>query len=163
MLLDYTTHDDVRALLGVERDELEDETIELHVFTSGMESDLYDVSPQLVDTFQDLLGKPEGEETAAERRVVSLTKSFATYSLARQLANSLSMFAPRTITDGKSSLTRFSGEPFREVLEGIESSYKLTRTRLINALEDLQADSEETVARPIFYTSVPSYDPVTGS
>lgn len=162
MLLDYTTHEDVRALLGVEDDELENETLELHVFISGLESDLYDIDKELVETYKTISQKQEVDRTAVEGRVFSLTRAFATYSMARQLANSLPMFAPRAIADGKSTLTRFSGEPFKEVIKGIEDNYKLARSRLIAALEDLQSSTSTETVRPLLYVSTPSYDPVTG-
>ncbi|OFV49702.1 MULTISPECIES: hypothetical protein [Oligella] len=162
MLTDYTTHEDIRAVLGVEEDEINNSTIELDVFITGLESDLHELNPTLDSTFKVIKSKQPEDVTPLERRVVNLTKAFATYSVAKQLANALPMFAPRIISDGKSSLTRFSGEPFKEVIEGIDSQYKLARSRLLAVLDELQSESKIISTRSILFVSSPSYDPVTG-
>lgn len=162
MITDYTTHEDVRAVLGVEADELENETLELHVYASGLESDLYEINPQLQTIFKDIGLKPVDTKTDKELRVESLTKAFATYSLAKQVSTSLPMFAPRSLADGKASLTRFSGEPYADVIDNINAQYKITRSRLQAALDDLLTFTRTRSAAAIFFAVKPDYDPVTG-
>ena len=162
MITDYTTHEDVRAVLGVEADELENETLELHVYASGLESDLYEINPQLSVIYKDIGLKDKDQRTALELRVESLTKAFATYSLAKQVSASLPMFAPRSLADGKSTLTRFSGEPYADVIDSINAQYKLARSRLQAALDELLVFSRSRAASSIFFAVTPNYDPVTG-
>ena len=162
MILDYTTYDDVRAVLGVEEDELENETLGLQIYASGLESDLYDLNPSFTVLYTDIKVKDEATRTDIEKRVLSLSTAFATFSVAKQLSYSLSMFAPRSIADGKSTLTRFSGEPYQDVIDYVNSQYMLARSRLQAALDELLTQTRASAAASIFFAVSPNYDPVTG-
>lgn len=159
----YTTYADVRAALGVDSEELEDSTLALELYASGLEEDLYDVSASLVQTYQGIKEKDEAVRTGQESRAYNLTRLFATYSVAKQLGAALPMFSPRTISDGKASVTRFSGEPYKDVLEGVEEKYDLYRGRLVRALEELTASVSPVIERTQIRVVTPAYDPVTGA
>lgn len=162
-ILDYTTYEDVRAALGVSDEELEDETLALTVYSSGLAEDLFDVATSLVQTYETIRDKDEADRTEKESRVYSLTRLFATYSVARQVGTALPMFSPKSMSDGKASMSRFSGEPYKDVLKGISEQYELFRGRLNRALEDLSASAGEVPLRRLFAPATPIYDPVTGS
>lgn len=161
-LLDYTTYEDVRAALGVNDDELEDETLALSVYSSGLKEDLYDVSTSLTSTYRQIEAKAEGDRTENEARVYELTQLFATYSVAKQVGTALPMFSPRSLSDGKASMSRFSGEPYKEVLKGLSEQYDLFRGRLARALDDLSSSVGVVTQRTMLSVSSPAYDPVTG-
>lgn len=162
MITDYTTFDDIRATLGVEALELTDETLGLKVFESGLEAEIYDVSSSLDTTYHEVLLIEEPLRTPVQKRLVSMAGSFATYAVAKQVAASMSMFAPRSIADGKSTLTRFSGEPYKDVLKNLQEQYDVARNRLVKALDELMASTSTVAYRTIFNAVGSGYDPVTG-
>lgn len=162
-LLDYTSYSEIRAALGVSDEELGDDTLALEVYASGLAEDLYEVAPSLISTYAAIVKKAEGDRTDKESRVYSVTRLFATYAVAKQASTALPMFSPRSMSDGKASMSRFSGEPYKDVLKGISEQYDLFRGRLTRALDDLSSSVGEVTIRTMLVASVPDYDPVTGS
>lgn len=162
ILTDYTTYNEIRAALGVSDDELDDATLALNVYSAGLEEDLFDVSPSMISTFTEINEKDEGDRSDKERRVLSLTRLFATYSVAKQLGTALPMFSPKSMSDGKASMSRFSGEPYKDVLKGLSEQYDLFRGRLVKALEDLSSSVGIVTDRTMIRIAVPAFDPVTG-
>lgn len=162
-LIDYTTYDEVRAALGVSDDELADETLELPVYSTGVEEDLYVVSRTLTETYRGIEGKEEDDRSAAEARVYRLVRSFSTYSAARQIGTALPMFSPKSLSDGKASMSRFSGEPYKDVLKGLTEQFDLVRGRLILALEDLSSSTTTPRLKSLLTNVGSAYDPVTGA
>lgn len=67
LITDYTTYDDVRAVLGVSTDELEDTTLALETYASALLLDLEDVDVALPAAYSALLGTGR---TAADRKSV---------------------------------------------------------------------------------------------
>lgn len=159
-ILDYTTYRDVRAILGVDDDELEDETLALEVYSNHLDEELYDVSRELITLYEQLDIK--GDRTAQEERVYKLVRSFSAYAVARQVGNALPMLAPKSISDGKASMSRFSSDPYKKVLENIREQYDLTRGRLLSAVDELSSLNRVSVQRTLFTRTGSAYDPVTG-
>lgn len=161
-LLDYTTYEDVRATLGVSDDELENETLALEVYSNHLGEELYDVSKTLDTLYRDIKAKAEGARTSQEERVYKLVRAFSTYAVARQVGTALPMLAPKSLSDGKATMSRFSSDPYKKVLENIREQYDIARGRLLTAVDDLSSLSRVTVARTLFSRSGSGYNPVTG-
>lgn len=161
-ILDYTAYSDVRAILGVDDDELEDETLALEVYSNHLDEELYDVSRELITLYQQLDIKGDNDRTAQEERVYKLVRSFSAYAVARQVGNALPMLAPKSISDGKASMSRFSSDPYKKVLENIREQYDLTRGRLLSAVDELSSLNRVSVQRTLFTRTGSAYDPVTG-
>lgn len=162
-LTDYTTYDDIRAALGVSGEELEDETLALEVYASGVSEDLYDISSTLTAVYTAIEAKAEGDRSDKEIRAYRMVRLFVVYSTAKQLGAALPMLAPKSVSDGKASMSRFAGEPYKEVLKRISEQYDLFRGRLIQALADLTSETTVATTRTHFRVASPIYDPVTGA
>lgn len=159
---DYTSYDAIRSVLGVSDDELEDATLALPLYSNGLEDDLYSVSATLLSTYATIGAKTVGTRTDKESSVYRLTQLFATYSVAKQLCTSLPMFGPKSVTDGKAAMSRFSGTPYQDTAQGISEKYDLYLSRLTDALAALSS-SVSTVTTPIYMlAATPDYDPVVG-
>lgn len=143
-------------------DELEDTTLGLEVYSTGVEEDIFDISTTLAATYEAIAAKGEVDRSVKEGRVYKLVRSFSTYSAAKQFGLALPMFSPKSLSDGKASMSRFSGEPYKDVLKGLSEQYDLFRGRLIKALDDLSSSVAVSVDRTVLLRVSPAYDPVTG-
>lgn len=160
MLTDYTTCDQIRAILGVSEDELSDATIALEVYLSGLSEDLLDISDSLEADY--LIVNALVVRIAKEQRLWRTARSFATFSLAKRLGTGLPMFGPKDITDGKASVNRFSDSPYRTTLKNIEEEYGLAKQRLIDAYTAYSASVNTVAPRVYAQVSSPTFDPITG-
>ena len=158
-ILDYTTYDGIRAVLGVSTDELEDATLDLEIYDSGLVLDLEDVDLGLSEAY---LALP-ATRTATQDRFHRTVRMFAAYSVARQLTASLPMFGPKDISDGKATVTRFADSPYKEVTKRVKEGFDSARTRLEKSYAALTSASY-TLTIPTFMSVVsPASDPVTGT
>lgn len=157
-LLDYTSYDEIRALLGVSDEELEDETLALPVYYTGLLEDFATIDLRLQGII-DALPDP-ADQTPLQARVYRLSQLFSSYSVARQLCPALPMFAPRSVADGKASMSRFI-DPYKDTIKGVESGYSLNFDRLLQALLQLLAEDQQTVSRTFFLGVGLARDPVT--
>ncbi len=163
-LVDYTTFNDIRAALGVSSDEIEDATLSLDVYSYNLDAELGDMEPSPVAKYLELKDTEIDGMTDVEARFFKAMRLFASYSVARQLLPSLPMFAPKEQTDGKASVTRFAGDPYKETMKRVEAQYEVNLTRLIAALAKVNSlTATPTVLRPYFSAVAPAFDPVTGA
>ena len=123
-LTDYTTNDDIRALLGVDQQELADSVMSLntveHTVSIALNSETGIVAPDTVErTFAQHHSfiSAEGTPTLAQTMFKQKVELYAAYVGAAAVGGSLPMFAPKTKGDGKALVTRFSSEAtFKDVL-----------------------------------------------
>lgn len=158
----YTTPAQVRSVLGVSDDELDDATVKLEVYTSGLGEDLREVSETLDSVYAAINGNDEATRTPAEARVWRMTRLFSTYSMAKRVGGSLSMFGPKSLVEGKASMTRFSGDPYKATLANIAEEFDLARQRLLDALAGLQSGTIKVKLRPLMAAVNLATDPVIG-
>jgi uncharacterized protein (UPF0335 family) len=163
-LLDYTTYDDIRAVLGVSSDEIEDTTLSLSVYEFGLASEIRGVSRTLVSDLAAVAAIPEEDWTDPQRELMEGMSLFATYSVAKQLLTSLPLFSPKEQTDGKASLVRYAMNPYEETIRRVEAEYKRFRTELDEIYAAFKSTSASARAvLTLMYVSSPSSDPVTGT
>lgn len=165
-ILDYTSYDEVRAVLGVGTGELSDTTLGLEVYSNGLNAELRDikiagVNDTVTSQYSTIKGMNSGR-TDSQQEFYENVRSFSTYSIARSLASSLPMFAPKDISESKTILGRFSQDPYKETLKRIEENYGLYRTRLLASFNKVTAANSTPVKRTLFAVSSPSSDRVTG-
>lgn len=159
----YTTYDDVRAVLGVSDDELEDATLALEVYASGLTLDMMDIGTTLPSTYSATLAIDEGSRSADEQKFLLLASQFATYQVARTVGSVLPMFA-QSITDGKAAMSRFSGAPYKDVMARVEGEYARIRNELEGIFATLTGGSVTVAASPTYLVAAaPSIDRVTNS
>ena len=159
MITDYTTYDDVRAVLGVSAEDLEDDTLALKVYADHLAGDLEDVDIDLPDTYATVNAEPL--PTRLQTRFMTACELFSTYAVARHLTGALPLFAPKQMTDGKAEVQRFDAS-YRDTIREVNEQYGRLRSRLIAAMEAL--GTAAATVTPAVYMSVvsPLTDPVTG-
>jgi hypothetical protein len=162
MALTRTTADEVRAVLGVSDEELEDLTLDLKVFTDQLELELSDIDATLPWTLDTILAIPSVSRTAAQAKVFTIANLFSAYAYGKILLTSLPLFSPKRMTDGRAEFERFA-DPFETVRNGVNAGYVSLRARLQTALTTLNGYAAPAAITPIFSVSIGlAVDPVTG-
>lgn len=161
MALTRTTPDEVRAVLGVSDEELEDATLDLKVFTDQLELELSDIDSTLPALLDSILATPVLSRTAAQTKVFTVANMFSAYAVAKTLLTSLPLFSPKKVTDGRAEFERFA-DPFEAVRNGVNAGYVSIRARLQAALALLSGYTPPAAITPIFTVAAPlAVDPVT--
>lgn len=158
----YTAPDQVRAALGVSDEEISDSTLALEVYETGLLEDLYEVAANLPGTFDQVSAIVEEEQTDVQKRFIKLTRLFATYSVAKQAGAGLALFAPKTVGDGKATMSRHSDAPYKETLSRIDKMFDLNRERLASAYSALVSSTAVRTQRTYITVSTDQVDVVTG-
>ena len=162
-ILTYTSYDEVRAVLGVSTDELEDPTLALALYDYGLQAELNDISAALPADFATVAAITSGSRTTIEQWFLQTTKLFAAYAVAKQLGTGLPLFGPKDISDGKATVSRFADSPYKESLKRVEKEYNTMKVRLESAYAQYKSLSSTTVVRSYMRASAPTIDAVTGS
>jgi hypothetical protein len=156
-IADYTSYAEVRSTIGMSTDTLPDTVLSLELYANSLELaldgiDIAEASLNPIKTVF-LTLDPSADSTA-----YNLTRLFSTYSVALEVAVSLSMRAPKTLSDSKVTLTRFSdASTYSSVIEAITEKLKQLK-------DDLESIGDQTtaVATPYLTAVKPTYDPVLG-
>lgn len=125
-LTEYTSADEVRAVIGVDAIELPDATVYLPVFSQVLHIRLAGFSGTVGTTtgsatsIFDALSVQE-TLTDGEEIFILTVKQLATYIVAEACCSGLSMFALKSDSDGKATQSRFSSEAtFKDVVKNIQ-------------------------------------------
>jgi hypothetical protein len=161
-LTDYTSYDEVRAVLGVSVDEIDDVTLGLGVYSLNLLAELEDIADALPEDYAIVLAVDGGSRTEKQRKLYNAVQLFAPYAAGKQLASSLPIFSPKAITDGKSGFTRYSDSPYKQSIAECLKQYSANRQRLIDAYASFKDTSAALSPRPYLTVSVPTTNPVTG-
>jgi hypothetical protein len=163
-LTDFTSFEDVRAALGVSEDEIDDATLGLPLYEINLIAELESVDLNLIDAFTPLNTGSSDDLSADQKRFVNATRFFATYAVAKQLTSSLPLFSPKEISDGKATLSRYTQDPYKAVIDGVLGFYNQALERLESAFNVVSGGSAaSSVTRTYMAISSPSSDPVTGT
>lgn len=159
---DFTSFDDVRAALGVSKDEITDATLSLDLYTFNLVSELESIDLGLIASYQ-ALPVPAGRSTA-ETRFAQAVSLFSTYAVAKQGTIGLPMFSPKEQTDGKAGLVRFAQNPYKDTIQRVLDQYNAFKLKLEDAYGALQPAVEQgSTLRPYFSVNTPTSDPVLGT
>lgn len=167
VITDYTSFAEVRTTVGLSKDELTDETLSLEIYANSLELafggvTLSENSPgpgSVVNAFKTVLAiSPQENRTEVQQAFYNLTKLFAAYQVSLEVATSLSMRAPKTLSDSKVTIGRFSPQDtWKDVIDALTLKLADVKDRIEDLGED---DTTGTVS--MFHVIKPSYDPVTG-
>lgn len=160
-LTKYTTYDEIRAVLGVTDEELEDSTLSLGVYSSALDMELDDVDSGIAGLFDVVANLDEAIRTTDQQKFYGGVRLFATYAVARQLSSSLPLFSPKDITDGKAGISRFSDSPYKTTIRDVKEQFSRLKQRLTLLYDTLQLTSTATVTLTGLSVTSP-IDPVTG-
>jgi hypothetical protein len=137
-ITDYTTYNEIRSSVGLASKELTDVELAQEIYANRLDLNMGKIdltetgfTGTLKANFATIAAKAEIDRTSDEQELYNLTRLFSTYTVAYEVAVSLSMHA-KSLTDSKASLTRFSSE----------SSYKLVKEALKNQISDIKDQIE---------------------
>lgn len=157
-LIDYTTYAEIRAVLGVSDEELEDADLALPIRNLELEMAFDEVSPNLLDFYDIALAA--NPKSPSQRRLVRAVPVFAAYAVAIRLLASLPLFAPKKITDGRAEFERIA-DPYKHLREELGLALDNVIGIIKDALEDL-GEIGPTLSPQLFAMSSRTLDPVTG-
>jgi hypothetical protein len=121
---------------------------------------LYDVAATLEADYLAIAALPSKSTT--QQKLYDVMQAFAPYAVSKSLLGSLSLFAPRRITDGRAEMERVV-DPFQDARDGVDAGYNVLLDRLRAAYEAL--GNTVTVATRVFSYALAAplgTDPVTG-
>ena len=152
-ILNYTSYEEIRAVTGLSEDELPDSELALQIYSNALELafdslTLEDETKNPIKTVFDTL------DPDTDSAIWAQTRLFATYFVALEVVVSLSMKAPKSLSDSKVTITRWSDT----------STWNATIVNIRAKLSQIRIDLVgKTIAAPSLLTAVkPDYDPVTG-
>lgn len=160
-ITDYTGYDDIRAVLGVAPEEIENTTLQLDIYAYQLGTHFEEISDGFKDLYDSLLSS--NSPTQDQKRFLALAHLYSTYCVAYDLLTSLPMFAPKRITDGKAETERI--DAYADTKEGIKATLAsvLKKLKPLTALVDITYQAPAAVV-PIFAVSTGIYkDPVTST
>lgn len=162
MITDYTTTDQIRAVLGVSPEEVEDADLTQPVVETLLVEKLDALNPLFLTQRSAVVLIPESSRTSEQKRYLAVFSAYCTYCVADILSGSLSFFTYRSVTDGKAEMSR--QVELDQVLQGLRANLAVLFTRLKAALAALDSTYTPPVSQfPTFMTSVGlSQNPVTG-
>lgn len=162
-LADYTSYDEIRALLGVSDEELEDATLVLPAYSTDLELTISEVSTLAMPMYETIKAKAANDRTADEARYMITFDLFCSYAVAKHLLTSLPLFAYLRTTDGKAEIDR--ADRFEDVRRGVEAGFSTMKFRLLDLLSKLDPGVSAPVVRlPGFIVAAPlGTDPVTST
>ena len=134
-LTTYCDFAEIRSTLGVNEKELKDTVLGLPVYEMGLVRELNKVSTSLNAAFSIVFVKAPAARTAAEAALHDAVRLFSVYAVAKQVSVSLANFAPKDVSDGKATVGRFAGTPFRDVQDRIEGMYTALKEDLKTAYQ----------------------------
>lgn len=158
-LLDFCSYEDVRAILGVTDDEIEDATLALPLYLKQLQFALEDIAVGLEPLYLTLNAQPT--RTAVESKLVDVLQVFSAYCISKNLLTAIPLFSPKRIQDGRAVIERFP-DPFSDLREGVDMAYISLLARLTGLLPGVGLlPLGSTVSRTYFSTSLLANDPVT--
>lgn len=164
-LTQYCELDEVRAALGVNSIELPDAVLSLPVYEMGLTRELAKISASLPAGFLLVSEKSPEDRSEGEQAVFNAGRLFSVYAVAKHVGVSLGTLAPKDVSDGKASTSRFSDSPYRDVLTRVDAFFAGCRTDLADAYQTLLGATGATAIKPpvVFIGGRRTYDPVTGT
>lgn len=159
-LQNFTSYDEIRSVLGVSEEELDDMTLALPMHLQTLQLELADIDSTLESQFLTSLDK--SSRTTAEQKLVDVVQVYSAYAISKTLLTSLPLFAPRALTDGRAQFERVA-DPFAGVREGVEVMLAKLRNRIVAALADLGTEVATVTVRSYFGTAGLATNPITNS
>ena len=163
MITQYTDYDTIRALLGVGRFEVKDETLALSIYENQFLLELEGIAVAARTEYDRIKAIAAASRTTNEARYFLLVNMFAGYCVAKQLLSTASMFAPKSYTDGRATMIR-AEDPYEAQRNGVDAGFADLRSR-ISTLLLILVPTAGVVPVPVvtFISSVSTAtNPVTG-
>lgn len=158
----YTSPDQVRSALGLSKTEINDSVLGQEQWDTLLTLDLESVSANLPTGYTTVAAIAEGSRTPTEAKLYSLTRLFATLSVAKSLIPAANMFSVQTLTDGKASFDR-QDDVQKDLFTGLVAQYSSVKALLAAAYLAYAPGSAvvATVSPILTITADLAVDPVT--
>ena len=161
-LTSVTSYAEVRAVLGVSDEELEDTTLALSIYDTEVDIRIDSVSPDAASAYATIEGIAENSRTENQQRYFKVYRLLCSYLFAETLFKSMPMFSYKQLTDGKAEVARF--ESFETVERGMKAGINTARLRLNELLGTLGYGTTTVSRTPVFLAAVTlAVNPVTNS
>lgn len=163
LLLDLTTPDEVRAVLGVSDVELSDTTLSLPIFESMWQMLLFDIYaglPDLLDDIKDRLSTDPSSVTSTEKQLLETVKVFSAYATSKVFLSNAQMFTPKRVTDGRAEVERFA-DSFGSLMDGLLTMYYKLLARIRYLLRLLGLNVPEPAPVLLLATAGLAVNPIT--
>jgi hypothetical protein len=164
-LTNFTSYDEIRAVLGVSVDELEDATLALPLYVRNLVFELTDLAEDMDTVYLTIAALPAVGRSAAQQRFYDVAQLYSAYSTSKQLLTSLPLFSPKQMLDGRAEFERHA-DPFDDVRAGVIEGLHQARKRLLTLYQVVTGTAAPVfaVTAPIFVRSTGiATDPVTGA
>lgn len=164
MLTQYTSFDEIRAVLGVAEEELEDSVLVRPIYEAELYEDLEDTGTGLVDLFITVSAIPYTDRSDVQKRFYKLVRVFSAYSVARTLLTSLPYFAEHRVEDGRAAKERIT-DPYALTAAGVNASFAAMRLKLSAVFVALSGSGTPLTTQVRVYTLATGLatDPVTNT
>jgi len=162
-LTTYTSYADVRAVLGVSDDDIDDDTLALPTYDDMLRMEMDSLNVGLHPKFLEVALVQPTALTDAQSMFLRYFRLFCTYATARALASALPMFGPKSISDGKASMARFSDNPYKTTVAKVEADFARMSSLLASSYAALESTSTTVFSRPWFSAVGLDVDPVTNA
>ena len=139
-LLDFTTYEEVRAVLGVSATELTDSVLSQPQYSTTLTLELREISTSVSTLYATISAIPEVGRTANQQWFYDLTRLTAAYAIASNLLISLPLFSVSRLTDGRAEFER-QKDIFKDVKEAVEAMYGRLRGKLAELLLTLEPNA----------------------
>lgn len=168
MLAPFTTPDEVRALLGLGVFELEEATLNLPLYEIHLRREIKSLSPAILTGFEALAAGNIEDLTGDPKAFYDAVHYYATVLVATQVGVALSLLTPRSVSDAKTAIARFTGTPYKDVQEALIRELARAKEALAEAAGAYLGDVIDEGAFAIFLAPTlvaveRDYDPVTGA
>jgi hypothetical protein len=163
-LLQYTTYEELRAVLGVSATELPDLTLAQPQFGTVLTMELQDISTSVASLYTTISAIPEVSRTANQQWFYDLTRLTAAYAIASNLLISLPLFSVSRLTDGRAEFER-QKDIFADVRDAVNGMYAKLKARLAALVLVLEPTATVFSEVTQVYTASIGLgtDPVTGA
>lgn len=162
-LVQLTTYDEVRAVLGVSDVELSDDTLQLPIFETlwqGEMIEIYEGLPALLDDIMLRSSTTPPTVTSIEKQLLETVKVFSAYATSKIFLSNAQLFTTKKITDGRASVERFA-QAFKGVIDGLNAMYRTLRNRIRMLLRLLGIEVPEPAAKVFLSTAGLAVNPIT--
>lgn len=168
MLAPFSTPDEVRALLGLGVFELEDTTLNLPLYEIHLRREITNLSPAILTGFEELASGDITNLTGDPKAFYDAVHYYATVVVATQVGVALSLLTPKSVSDAKTAIARFTGTPYKDVQEALIREMAHAKEALAVAAGAYLGDVIDEAAfttflAPALVAVQRSYDPVTGA
>ena len=156
----YTTYDEVRAVLGVSDEELENATLSLPLYVQQLELELESVYVSLPSMYTGIQALDPALRTPQQQKLFDIVQVYSAYATGKILLVSAPRFAPKRISDGRAEVERVA-DPFATLRDDLEQTLTALRARLVRALEALDVVFSPVAGRVYFGAAGLSINPIT--